>query len=44
MFLRRVFKTIALVDNVFVFNKTQQNISVSHLPRISFYILLHLVP
>lgn len=32
MFLRLVFKTAALVDNVFVFNKTQHNISVSASP------------
>lgn len=38
-----MFKTTALADNVFVFNKTQQKISVSHLLRILFYILLHLV-
>lgn len=33
MFLRLVFKTIALVGNVFVVNKTQQNISVPASPQ-----------
>lgn len=33
MFLRLVFKTRALVGNVFVVNKTQQNISVSASPQ-----------
>lgn len=33
MLLRRVFKTVASVNNIFVFNETQQTISASESPQ-----------